>query len=93
MQGHSSALKCAAAILSVRVATFMHMSESLSKAEKIEDHTGSSMGEWAGTMDAAGLRDLKQSEQVQMLLPLMKDRDESQRLLWARRIASEYRQL
>lgn len=34
-------------------------------------------------MDTAGLRDLKQSEQVQMLLPLMKDRDESQRLLWA----------
>ena len=32
----------------------MHMSESLSKAEKIEDHTGSIMGEWAGTLDAAG---------------------------------------
>ncbi|RWZ82768.1 hypothetical protein [Glutamicibacter sp. HZAU] len=69
------------------------MSESLSRAEKIEDHAGSSMDEWAGTMDSAGLRCMKQSEQVQMLLPLTKDRQESQRLLWARRIASEYRQL
>jgi len=51
------------------------------------------MDEWAGTMDSAGLRCMKQSEQVQMLLPLTKDRQESQRLLWARRIASEYRQL
>ena len=67
------------------------MSESLSRTENIEDHTGSSMDEWAATMDAAGLRDMKQNEQVRMLLPLMKDRQESQGLLWARRIASEYR--
>lgn len=79
--------------MSVQLATFSRMSESLSRAEKIEDHTGSSMEEWAGTMDAAGLRDMKQSEQVQMLLPLMKDQQEAQRLLWARRIAAEYRQL
>lgn len=68
------------------------MSESLSRAEKIENHTGSSMEEWAGIMDAASLRGMKQNERVQMLLPLMQDQQECGRLLWARRIASEYRQ-
>lgn len=44
-------------------------------------------------MDAAGLRDMTQNEWIQKLLPLMQDPQESGRLLRARRIASEYRQL
>ncbi|MEG1445145.1 hypothetical protein [Glutamicibacter sp.] len=44
-------------------------------------------------MDAAGLRDMTQNEWIQRLLPLMQDPQKSGRLLRARRIASEYRQL
>lgn len=69
------------------------MSELQSRSEKIENHTGTSMNEWAGTLEAAGMSGMVLKEQVQMLLPLMRDKQESERLLWARRIASEYRQL
>ncbi|MFJ2146355.1 hypothetical protein ACIOJF_13770 [Glutamicibacter sp. NPDC087831] len=69
------------------------MSTSLGRSGKIEIRTGSSVEDWAGIMDAAGLRDMTQNERVQRLLPLLQDPQKSGRLLRARRIASEYRQL
>ncbi|WP_332730630.1 hypothetical protein [Glutamicibacter sp.] len=50
------------------------MSTSLGRSGKIEIRTGSSVEDWAGIMDAAGLRDMTQNERVQRLLPLLQDR-------------------